>query len=332
MICDGGGSSGKAKSDLEREVRSDLELEEEEQQEKRLPPEQAVYAAKRAFGNEALIKEQTRETWGWVPFEPLLHDVRYAFRQVARNPGFAGITVFTLALGIGFTTAIFSIFNATLLRPLPFENPDRLALLYTSIPNTGYEGPGSVTDPDFAEWQKQNQVFDQIAALRGKTANLTGSGEPERLAGTAVTASFFSVLGVAPELGRPFSAYEQSAGHEDVALISHKLWARRFASRPDIVGKTIQMDGTPFTVLGVMPAQFEFPGQGDFWTPMVLTNDRSNAMDQVIARLKPNISLARATEDVTIIQHRWTSSRKSSTPSSEATTNTTVARQTLRAF
>ena len=92
------------------------------------------------------------------------------------------------------------------------------------------------------------------------------------------------------------------------------------------------MDGTPFTVLGVMPAQFEFPGQGDFWTPMVLTNDRSNAMDQVIARLKPNISLARATEDVTIIQHRWTSSRKSSTPSSEATTNTTVARQTLRAF
>jgi putative ABC transport system permease protein len=294
----------KSESDLEREVRSDLELEEEEQQEKGLPPEEAGHAARRAFGNEALIKEQTREAWGWVPFERLLRDVRYAFRQVARNPGFAAITVFTLALGIGSTTAIFSIFNATLLRPLPFEDPDRLVLLYTSIPNIGYEGPGSVTDPDFAEWQKQNQVFDQIAALRGKTANLTGSGEPERLAGTAVTASFFSVLGVAPELGRAFSAYEQSAGHEDVALISHKLWARRFASSPEIVGKTIQLDGTPFTVFGVMPVQFEFRGQGDFWTPMVLTNDRSNAMDQVIARLKPNISLARAREDVTIIQHR----------------------------
>jgi putative ABC transport system permease protein len=294
----------KSESDLEREIRSDLELEEEEQQEKGLPPEEAGYAARRAFGNEAFIKEQTREAWGWVPFEPLQRDIRYAFRQVARNPGFAAITVFTLSLGIGSTTAIFSIFNATLLRPLPFEEPDRLALLYTSIPNIGYEGPGSVADPDFAEWQKQNQVFDQIAALRGKTANLTGSGEPERLAGTAVTASFFSVLGVAPELGRAFSAYEQNGGHEDVALISHKLWARRFASSPDIVGKTIQLDGTPFTVLGVMPAQFEFPGQGDFWTPMVLSNDRSNAMDQVIARLKPNISLARATEDVTIIQHR----------------------------
>jgi predicted permease len=294
----------KSESDLEREVRSDLELEEEEQQEKGLPPEEAGHAARRAFGNEALIKEQTREAWGWVPFERLLHDVRYAFRQVGRNPGFAAIAVLTLALGIGSATAIFSIFNATLLRPLPFEDPDRLASLHTSIPNIGYEGPGSVTDPDFGEWQKQNQVFDQIAAFRGKTANLTGSGEPERLAGTAVTASFFSVLGVVPELGRAFSAYEQSAGHENVALISHKLWTRRFASSPDIVGKMIQLDGTPFSVLGVMPAQFEFPGPGDFWTPMVLTNDRSNAMDQVIARLKPYISLARATEDVTIIQHR----------------------------
>jgi hypothetical protein len=142
----------KSESDLEREVRSDLELEEEEQQEKGLPPEEAGHAARRAFGNEALIKEQTREAWGWVPFERLLHDVRYAFRQVGRNPGFAAIAVLTLALGIGSATAIFSIFNATLLRPLPFEDPDRLASLHTSIPNIGYEGPGSVTDPDFGEW------------------------------------------------------------------------------------------------------------------------------------------------------------------------------------
>lgn len=268
----------KDETDLEREIESDLELEEEDLRERGLPPQEASYAARRAFGNEALIKEQVRDSWGWLPFESLAHDVRYALRQVARNPGFAAITVFTLALGIGSTTAIFSIFNATLLRPLPFEDPDRLALLYTSIPNIGYEGPGSVTDPDFPEWQKQNQVFDQIAAFRGKTANMTGSGEPERLAGTAVTASFFSVLGVAPELGRAFTAYEQSAGHENVAVIGHKLWTRRFASSPEIVGKTIQLDGTPFTVFGVMPAQFEFPGQDDFWMPMVLTNDRSNAM------------------------------------------------------
>jgi putative ABC transport system permease protein len=294
----------KDETDLEREIKSDLELEEEDQREKGLPPEEARHAAKRAFGNEALIKEQSREAWGWLPFERLLQDVRYSFRQLARNPGFGAITVFTLALGIGSTTAIFSIFNATLLRPLAFEDPDRLALLYAAVPAVGYEGPGSVTDPDFAEWQQQNQVFDQIAAFRGKTANLTGSGEPERLAGATATASLFSVLGSAPELGRVFSADEQNAGHENVVLLSHKLWARRFALRRDILGKTIQLDGIPFTVLGVMPPQFEFPGEGDFWTPMVLTSDRSNAMDLVIARLKPNISLARAGEDVTIIQHR----------------------------
>lgn len=291
-------------TDLERELRSDLELEEEEQREKGLLPEEASYAARRAFGNEALIKDQTREAWGLVPFERLLRDLRYSFRQLARNPGFAAITVFTLALGIGSTTAIFSIFNATLLQPLPFKNPDRLVILYSSIPVIGYAGPGSLTDPDFAQWQKQNQVFDQIAAFRGKTSNLTGTGAPERLAGAAATASLFSVLGVAPELGRVFAANEQTAGHESVVLISHKLWRRRFASSSYILGKTIRLDGSLFTVLGVMPPQFQFPDQPDFWMPMVLTTDPSNAMDQVIARLKPNITLARATEDLTIIQRR----------------------------
>jgi predicted permease len=291
-------------TDLERELGSDLELEEEEQREKDLPPEEARHAARRAFGNEALIKEQTREAWGWVPFERLLQDIRYSFRQLARNPGFAAITVFTLALGIGSTTAIFSIFNATLLQPLPFEDPGRLVMLYSSIPAVGYVGPGSITDPDFAQWQQQNQVFEQVASFQGKTFNLTGTEVPERLIGVTATASLFSVLGVAPELGRVFSADEQKARRDNVALISHKLWARRYASSPDILGKTIQLDGTPFTVLGVMPPQFQFPDQPDFWTPMVLTSDRSNAMDQVIARLKPNISLARATEDVAIIQHR----------------------------
>jgi putative ABC transport system permease protein len=294
----------KDETDLERELRSDLELEEEEQRERGVPPEEAGHAARQAFGNEALIKEQTREAWGWVPFERLLQDVRYSFRQLARNPGFAAITVFTLALGMGSTTAIFSIFNATLLRPLPFRDPDRLVLLYSSIPTVGYAGPGSLTDPDFAEWQQQNQVFDQIAAFRGKPSNLTGTEVPERLIGVTATASLFSVLGVAPELGHLFSADEQSAGRENVVLISHKLWARLFNSRPDILGKPIQLDGTPLTVLGVMPPQLQFPDQPDFWTPMVLTSDRSNAMDQVIARLKTTISLARAAEDVAIIQRR----------------------------
>jgi predicted permease len=295
---------GKRNAELERELRSDLELEEEEQRERGLSPEEAGHAARRAFGNAVLIKEQTHEAWGLAKFERFWQDVRYAFRQMRRSPGFAVVTVFTLALGIGSTTAIFSIFNATLLRPLPFVQPDRLALLWASIPHVGYTGPGSLTDPDFAQWQQQNQVFEQIAAFRGQTSNLTGNGTPERLLGATATASLFPLLGVKPELGRAFSDAEQIPGRENVVLISHKLWARRFGSDPEIPGRTIKLDGNNFTVVGVMPSSFQFPNQPDFWTPMVLTSDRSNAMDQVIARLKPNVTLARAAEDVAIIQHR----------------------------
>src|SRR5271154_1708595 len=158
-------SMKKRDADLERELQSDLELEEEEQRENGLPPEEARNAARRAFGNATLIKEQTHEAWGWAPFDRLGQDVRYALRQLRRTPGFALLTVFTLALGIGSTTAIFSVFNATLLRPLPFTDPDRLVVLWSSVPHFGYSGPGSLTDPDFTQWQQQNQVFEQIAAF-----------------------------------------------------------------------------------------------------------------------------------------------------------------------
>jgi MacB-like periplasmic core domain len=247
----------KREADLERELRSDLELEEEEQQENGLRAEEAHYAARRAFGNTTLIREQSHEAWGWTPFERLGQDVRYALRQLRRSPGFALLTVFTLALGIGSTTAIFSVFNATLLRPLPFADPDRLVILWSSVPHFGYSGPGSLTDPDFTQWQQQNQVFEQIAAFRWQTSNLTDNGTPERLLGATVTASLLPLLGVAPELGRIFSVGEQSPGRENVVLISHKLWARRFASNPEILGKTIRLDGNNLAVLGVMPPSFQ---------------------------------------------------------------------------
>ena len=164
--------------DLERELSSDLELEEEEQRGSGLSPEEARTPPGALSAIRPLMREQTRETWGWTPFERLGQDLRYALRQLRRSPGFALLTVFTLALGIGSTTAIFSVFNATLLRPLPFADPDRLVILWSSNPHFGYSGPGTLTDPDFTQWQQQNQVFEQIAAFRGQTSNLTDSGTP----------------------------------------------------------------------------------------------------------------------------------------------------------
>jgi hypothetical protein len=166
----------------------------------------------------------------------VLQDVRYALRQLRRSPGFTAVAVLTLALGIGANTAIFSIFNATLLRPLPYKDPGRLVILWSTIPRWGFSGPGSLTDPDYVQWQQQNQVFEQIAAFRGQTSNLTGRGIPERLAGSMATASLFPLLGVPPELGRVFSAEEQLPGHENVVLLSQLVGAQIWL-RPRHCGK-----------------------------------------------------------------------------------------------
>ncbi|HLY42275.1 MAG TPA: ABC transporter permease [Terracidiphilus sp.] len=294
----------KRDADLERELDSDLELEREEQREKGFSAEEARYAARRALGNTTLIREQMHEAWGWAGFERLLQDIRYAFRQLRRNPGFAATTVLTLALGIGATTSIFSIVNATLLRPLPYRYPDRLVILWSTMPVFGFSGPGALTDPDYVEWERQNQVFEELAAFRGQTSNLTGSGIPERLLGVTCSASLFPLLGVAPEIGQPFSRENQNPGRENVVLISHQLWSRRFASDRGLLGQVIKLDGKNFTVIGVMPVGFQFPYPADFWIPMVPTADRSNATNQVAARLKPGITLDRATQEITVLQHR----------------------------
>ena len=234
----------------------------------------------------------------------LVQDLAYALRQLRKSPGFAAVAVVTLALGIGANTAIFSIFNATLLRPLPYKDSARLVILWSTIPRWGFSGPGSLTDPDYVQWEQQNQGFEQIAAFRGQTSNLTGSGIPERLLGSTASASLFPLLGAVPELGRVFSPQEQRPGHENVVLLSHGLWVRRFGSDPLVLGKLITLDGKSFTVLGVMPARFQFPSDADFWTPMVLTADRSNAMDQIVARLKPDVTIERAEQDITLIARR----------------------------
>ncbi|MGB6692035.1 MAG: ABC transporter permease [Terracidiphilus sp.] len=297
--------AGRMDREVDAELRHHFELLVDAKIRSGMTAEEARREARIEFGGHEQVKEDCRESRGTMLVSSIVQDLHFALRQLGKNPGFAMVTIVTLALGIGATTAIFSIFNATLLQPLPYKDPDSLVMLWSSMPMFGFVGPGALTDPDYAQWAQQNQVFEQIAAFRsGQTSNLTGVGVPERLLGVTATASLFPLLGVAPELGRAFNAEEQIPGHENVVLISHQLWARRFASNPEIVGKTIKLDGTDFTVVGIMPAGFQFPNEPDFLIPLVLTGDRSNATDQVVARLKPGLTLQRAAEDVTLIQHR----------------------------
>jgi len=239
----------------------------------------------------------------------LSQDLRYGFRMLAKNPGFTAMAVLTLALGIGANTAMFSVANAVLLEPLPYQDSGRLVTLWWTNTAWGSPAPGSVCDPDYVQWRTQNRVFEDLAAFHGMTSNLSGVGEPERLLGSAVSPNLFKLLGVSPLLGRTFLPEEEHAEHGNVVILSRQLWERRFGSDPAVVGKSITLGGTSFAVVGVMPAYFGFPNESSFWEPLVLSNDCSNAMDQVVARLKPDITLERARNDVAVIEHRLNQQR-----------------------
>ncbi|MFY9555605.1 MAG: ABC transporter permease [Blastocatellia bacterium] len=251
--------------------------------------------------------------------ENLFQDVRYGFRMLLKRPGFTTIAVVTLALGIGANTAIFSVVNAVLLRPLPYADPDRLVLFYGTNRQMGFSGQWAVCDPDYPDWKSQSGVFGDIAAYQRQFFTLTDPGDPERLLASAVDADLFPLLGVQPALGRTFNADEEQPGREDVAVISHKLWQRRFGSDSGTIGRVVRLDGKSHTVVGVMPAGFEFPNQTEVWTPLVLTSDCSNSFNQVIARLKPGVQLNQAQQDAGAISIRMSERHPQRDASSEMT-------------
>lgn len=230
--------------------------------------------------------------------ENLWQDLRYGVRMLGKNRGFTAVALLTLALGIGANTAIFSVVNAVLLQPLPFKQPDRLALFYGTNRHLGFSGPWAVCDADYPDWKTESDSFGKIAAFRRTFLNLTDAGEPERLLASAVDADLFPLLGVQPELGRVFTADESQPGSDKVAVISHKLWQRRFGSDPSALGKVVFLDGKSHTLIGVMPAFFDFPNQTDLWAPLVLNSECANSTNQVIARLKPGVSLGQAQQAV----------------------------------
>ncbi|MGB9079418.1 MAG: ABC transporter permease, partial [Terracidiphilus sp.] len=313
----------KRNADLERELQSDLELEEEEQRDLGMPNEQARSAARRAFGNTTLIREQAHEAWGLALLERLGQDIRYATRQLWRSPGFSVVVVLMLALGIGATTAIFTLVYDVMLRPLPFAQADRLVTveeiaaewsnIYPTLP---------VSANHFTFWQQHNRSFDAMAVMRQGSLPLGAEGRPLQVGVLSTTPGIFSVLQVQPSLGRAFNVSEAQPGNDHVAILMYDLWREQFGSDPAIAGKTIRLNGFPYTVVGVMPRSFRMPAVqtlatiGDTNRPLPIgileplafsKDDLAEEMGDLnyfgLARLKAGVSVAAATADLDALQH-----------------------------
>jgi predicted permease len=230
-----------------------------------------------------------------------LQDIRYAVRMLAKSPGFTATAILTLALGIGANTALFSVVNGVLLHPLPFPEPEQLVAVYAKSPT--FE-QGSISYPNFIDWQKGNRSFSSLAAFRSEDYNLTGSGNPERFHGHQISAAFFSMLGVKPILGRDIRPEEDQAGANPVVLISGELWKRKFAASPDILGKTLALNGVSHTVVGVFPGHEPIFSASDVYVPIGIRNDptfldrRISMGTNAIGRLKPGVSFQQATADM----------------------------------
>jgi predicted permease len=241
----------------------------------------------------------------------LLQDLRFAIRQLRKSPGFALTTALTLALGIGATTAIFSLINAVLLRPLPFPDPDRLMSVVSLDTSVKPGIPSSGTYPDFFDWRSRNRSFDSMASYHRVGRTLTGNGTAQQLEGQIVSSDFFRVLRVRPILGRDFVSEDEKAGNRTVVL-SHETWQSLFAGSPDIVGRTITLDNNSYAVVGVMPQGFHFPiikPDAAFWESLgdeasdknPITAQRGAKLLGVVARLKPRVTPAQASADLTLI-------------------------------
>jgi len=304
----------KRDADLDRELRSDLELEEDEQRESGISEEEARHAALRAFGNLTLIREQTRAIWSWNWLESLARDLRFSLRTLRRTPGFAVIAIVVMALGIGANVALFTVVRGVLLKPLPFQDPDRLAMLYEAgLLGDDTTGSNVVSGGMYAEWKNQNRSYSSLALAKGIRVGLSGSGGqlPEKLDSALFSWDMLRTLGVQPALGRDLTLADDSPGASGTVLLSWGLWKRRFGADPGILNQTIFLDAQPYTVIGVMPKWFDFPDSStQLWTPVYHDKPEdemtsfSNHMFRVIGRLKPGVSASQGVADLSVISQR----------------------------
>ena len=301
----------RARWDEEREleIQAYLEIETDENIARGMTPEEARYAARRKLGNPTQIREEIYRMNSLTFIESLWQDVRCGLRMLRKNAGFAMVAVLTLALGIGANTAIFSVIHAVLLSPLPYDHPDRITLVRESNPSKGFE-QFSVSPPNYMDWKNAAGAFEQMASMSRGQFSYTGGAEPERLVGARVAASFFSVLGAQPELGRTFLPDDDVVGKAGVVVLSHGLWTQHFGSDPQVIGKSLTLDGESYRVIGVMRNGFQFPRGVQLWLPSefdersLSPRARGAHYLTVIARLKPGASIDQAQAEMVAISKR----------------------------
>ena len=280
--------------ELDAEMRLHRESRERELVATGMDREEARYAAARAFGNVTTMSERGKEAWGWRWLEDLLNDAAFGVRALRKSPGYAVTAILTLTLGIGTTTAIFSLVNTVLLKPLAYWDPSRLVQI-----EENHEGAINFSFANFIDLSStRHRALERTAAYRSWTYNVSGGSEPVQEEGALISPELFDVLGVSPLLGRGFTANEQRQGSENVAILSHGLWMSQFGGNPGVCGTTIRIGNVPHVVVGVMPANFEFPQTAQLWTPLVIdnelrTNRRAHVL-HVIGRLDTNATAAQA--------------------------------------
>jgi putative ABC transport system permease protein len=300
--------------DLDQEIRGYLELLAAEKARSGMGRDEAMQQARRELGGMEQLKESVRDVKVGASMDTLLQDVRYGLRVLRRNTGFAATAILTLALGIGATTAIFSVVDAVVFKPLPFRDAGRLVRIRSVIAASGEGGVASY--PDFLDWRARSRVFDSMAVFRTDSFNLIGRIEPLHLQGAVVSAQLFSMLGTAPALGRAFLPAEDqpaAAGGADPVILSYGLWQREFGSDATVLGRGIQLGDQPCTVIGVMPRGFQYPIQAEpveLWTTIAVdARGGANAAAaqrgahylDVAGRLKPGVKLQQAQAELSAI-------------------------------
>ncbi|HKC63836.1 MAG TPA: ABC transporter permease [Pyrinomonadaceae bacterium] len=296
--------------EMDEELRFHLRMRTAENIRRGMSPSEAEQAAQKSFGSWARVKEACKDVKGGGMLETLIQDVIFGLRMLRKHPSFTLVAVLSLALGIGANTAIFSLVNAVLLKPPPFRDADRLVMVWEDVPSAGIS-EDQVQPATFVDWKAQNNVFEDMAALRWQVFNITGDGEPEKVQSYGVTRNFFPMLGAQPALGRNFLPEEDAPGGAKVVILSYGLWQRRYGGERNIIGREILLNGEKRTVVGVMPAEFQFlQSYTGLWTPAAFTPEelavRSSNTLLVLAKLKPGVTHEQAQADMSAITERLT--------------------------